>query len=84
MKNDFSKQFRPILELALAEANRFGSPVIMSEHFVLAAMTTREGYAFKILSQLKVPVDKIISELEEYLSEPHRAGGGHHPLRATI
>ena len=74
MKNDFSKQFRPILELALAEANRFGSPVIMSEHFVLAAMTTREGYAFKILSQLKVPVDKIISELEEYLSEPHQPG----------
>lgn len=74
MKNDFSKQFRPILELALAEANRFGSPVIMSEHFVLAAMTTREGYAFKILSQLKVPVDKIISELEEYLSDPHQPG----------
>ena len=74
MKNDFSKQFRPMLELALTEANRFQSPVIMSEHFVLGSLRQQDGYAFKILSQLHIPIDKIISELEEYLSEPHQAG----------
>lgn len=74
MKNDFSKQFRPMLEMALAEANRFNSPVIMAEHFVLGAMKQQDGYAFKILNQLNIPVDKIIGELEEYLSEPHPAG----------
>ena len=74
MKNDFSKQFRPMLEIALGEAKRFNSPVITSEHFVLGAMNQKSGYAFKILSQLNVPIDKIIGELEEYLSEPHAAG----------
>lgn len=74
MKNDFSKQFRPILDLALAEAGRFSSSVITSEHFILAAVTQKEGYAFKILSQLKVPVDKLRKELEDYLSEHHDPG----------
>ena len=74
MKNDFSKQFRPMLEIALGEANRFNSPVIVAEHFVLGAMRQQDGYAFKILSQLNIPTDKIIAELEEYLSEPHQTG----------
>ena len=74
MKNDFSKQFRPMLELALSEMRRFNSPVIMSEHFMLASLRQKEGYAYKILSQLNIPIDKIIGELEEYLSEPHSAG----------
>lgn len=74
MKNDFSKQFRPILDQALAEAGRFSSSVITSEHFILAAVTQKEGYAFKILSQLKVPVDKLRKELEDYLSEHHDPG----------
>ncbi len=74
MKNDYSKQFRPMLEIALGEANRFNSPVIVAEHFVLGAMRQQDGYAFKILSQLNIPTDKIIEELEEYLSEPHQTG----------
>ncbi len=74
MKNDFSKQFRPMLEIALGEANRFNSPVITSEHFVLGSLKQQEGYAFKILNQLNIPIDKIIAELEEYLSEPHQPG----------
>ena len=74
MKNDFSKQFRPILELALREAERFGTPVIRSEHFVLCCVTQKEGYAYKILSQLNVPVDKIRDELEQYLTESTFSG----------
>ena len=68
MKNDFSKQFRPILEVAYNEAAHFQSPAIMSEHFVLGALRNKEGYAFRILSQLQVPVDEMTSELEEYLA----------------
>jgi hypothetical protein len=41
MKNDFSKQFRPILESALKTAQKFNSPTIMSEHFVYDAVTTK-------------------------------------------
>ena len=68
MKNDFSKQFRPILELAYSEAQNFSSSVIQSEHFVLGALRNQDGYAFKILRQLQVPVDEMTKELEEYLA----------------
>ncbi|MDE7438013.1 MAG: ATP-dependent Clp protease ATP-binding subunit [Muribaculaceae bacterium] len=71
MKNDFSKQFTPILELGMKEAQRFSSPCILPEHLVLAAVNDKSGYAFRILSQLRVPIENISQELEEYLSEPH-------------
>ena len=67
MKNDYSKQFRPILETAYNEAKRFNSPVIQSEHFVLGALRNQEGYAFKILRQLNIPITDIEQELEQYL-----------------
>jgi len=68
MKNDFSKQFLPILEVAYAEAQKFQSPAIISEHFVLGALRNRDGYAYKILRQLHVPVDEMTRDLEEYLA----------------
>ncbi|MDE6271614.1 MAG: ATP-dependent Clp protease ATP-binding subunit [Muribaculaceae bacterium] len=68
MKNDFSKQFLPILTKADEIAREFNSPAIRSEHFVLAALRQRDGYAFKILSQLNVPIDKMIEELSEHLN----------------
>lgn len=77
MKNDFSKQFRPILELAYAEAKNFSSSAIQSEHFVLGALRNQDGYAFKILKQLHVPVDEMTKELEEYLA------GAQPPMETT-
>ncbi len=71
MNNDFSKQFKPILEIGLEEAKKFDSPYITCEHLVLASVKNKEGYAYRILSQLKIPIEKIQEELEEYLSEPH-------------
>ena len=68
MKNDYSKQFRPILEIAYKEASKYNSPVILSEHFVLGALHNQEGYAFKILNHLNVPISEIEGELEEYLN----------------
>lgn len=72
MKNDFSKQFRPIIEGAYEEAKKYNSPFIMCEHFVLAAIHKRDGYAFRILEQLHIPIDQIENELDEYLKEPHQ------------
>lgn len=68
MKNDYSKQFRPILERAFTVASEFNSPVIRPEHLVLASLRNRDGYAFKILSQLNVPIDKMVDELSDYLT----------------
>ena len=68
MRNDFSKQFKPILDLGLAEAQRFGSPIIMSEHFVLAAIRQPESYLVDILTKLGIDHEEMIKEIEEYLS----------------
>ena len=67
MKNDFSKQFRPVLESAYSISQEFGTPLLVPEHFVLSALRDRQGYAFKILSQLNIPIDTMISELEDYI-----------------
>ncbi len=69
MRNDYSKQFRPILEVAFEECRRFGSPVITSDHFMLGALRNPDNYAVKILRQLKVPVEQIIMELEAHINE---------------
>lgn len=74
MKQDFSKLFSPILEAALKEARRLGSPAITAEHFVLVAVSDTNGYGYKILSQLHVPLDKIKSQLEEHLSRHEDPG----------
>lgn len=67
MNNDYSKQFLPILNKAYEIAGEFGAPSIRTEHFVLAALRNKDGYAFKILSQLRVPIQKMIDDLSEYL-----------------
>jgi len=69
MKNDYSKQFKPILDQANSIAESFGSKAITCEHFVLAAIRNKEGYAYRILSQLRAPFSKMIQELEEHISE---------------
>ncbi len=69
MKNDYSKQFRPILEQSYNIAQEFDSKVITSEHFVLAALRDENGYALKILKQLRVPIEKMRKEVEEVISE---------------
>ncbi|MDE6022089.1 MAG: Clp protease N-terminal domain-containing protein, partial [Muribaculaceae bacterium] len=74
MKNDYSKQFRPILEHAYKIAQEFGSKIIVSEHFVLAALRDESGYAFKILTQLRVPIDKMRQEVEEQIEEIGNSG----------
>ncbi|MDE6680873.1 MAG: AAA family ATPase, partial [Muribaculaceae bacterium] len=74
MKNDFSQQFRPVLESAYAEACRFQSPVIGSEHFVLGAMRDKNGFTHRILTQLNVDIDKMVGELEQYLSQTQPSG----------
>lgn len=56
-----------MLNKASEIAAEFNAPAIRSEHFVLAALRNRDGYAFKILSQLNVPVSRMADELADYL-----------------
>lgn len=74
MNNDYSKQFRPLLEQAYNIAQEFDSKVITCEHFVLAALRDENGYALKILRQLRVPIDKMRKEVEEYITEQVNSG----------
>ena len=70
MKNDFSKQFRPILTRACQLVAETGAEAIRPEHLVLDALRNRDGYAFKILTQLRVPIDKMAADIEDYLPPP--------------
>ncbi|MDE6696327.1 MAG: ATP-dependent Clp protease ATP-binding subunit [Muribaculaceae bacterium] len=74
MKNDYSKQFKPILEHAYNIAVEFNSKMIVSEHFILAALRDETGYAFKILKQLRVPIDKMRKEVEEHIADLVNSG----------
>lgn len=74
MRTDFSNQFRPILEKAYAIANELGSPLISSEHFVLAALREKDDYALKILRQLNVPIERMKTILEQHIRENQPGG----------
>lgn len=74
MRSDFSNQFRPILEKAYAIANELGSPMISSEHFVLAALRDQNDYSLKILRQLNVPVERMKTVLEQHIRENQPGG----------
>ena len=74
MRTDFSNQFRPILEKAYSIAMELGSPLISSEHFVLAALREKDDYALKILRQLNVPVERMKTSLEQYIRENQPGG----------
>ena len=74
MKADFSSQFRPILEKAYAIANELGSPMICSEHFILAALRDKDDYANKILRQLRVPIERMKVTLEQYIRDNQPGG----------
>lgn len=74
MRNDFSKQFSPILELAQAEAERLNSPMIVSEHFLLGILRQHDGTAYRILRQLNVNIDKMITDIESHLASTPLTG----------
>ncbi len=78
MRNDFSQQFNGVLEMAQAEADRFNSPMIVSEHFLLGSLRDRNSTVFKIMSQLNIDTNK----MESHKSSPFRRGN--HSFRETI
>lgn len=68
MKQDYSKVFRPILESAMKTIGELGLTYISPEIFVIVALSDQNGYAYKILSQLRVPLDDIKQSLIDYLT----------------
>lgn len=71
MNNDFANQFKPILELGLKESKRLDSPYISCEHFILAVLNYKEGNAYRLLSHLRLPVEQMVEEIEEYLADSY-------------
>ena len=67
MRNEFSKQFSGVLEGAQAEVKRFGSPMIVSEHFLLSSLRDSGSTVMKILDKINVDVAALVSDLEHYL-----------------
>ena len=58
----------------MREVNRLGSVAIQPEHFMLVAVSDTNGYGYKILNHMQIPLDKIREELERYLSSDAQPG----------
>lgn len=68
MNYGFSKRFLPIIDIAYEQAQAFGSPVILSEHFFYGVLSQKDSVLLKILNQLNVDVESIRKDLAEYIS----------------
>ena len=66
MTNDYLILFKQILELSKREAELLYSQTITCEHLLLASFKQKDGFVFKILSQLNLPIKQIIDELENH------------------
>lgn len=69
MKNDFSSQFKSILEIGLNESKRLNAPYITCEHFILGALRTRTGYIHNLLAHMNIPIDDIVNKIEENIGD---------------
>lgn len=58
----------------MREVNRLGSVAIQPEHFMLVAVSDTNGYGYKILNHMQIPLDKIREELERYLTSGAQPG----------
>jgi len=69
MENNFVNHFRPVLDRAVVEMQRFDSPAISCEHLVLACLRSPNSTTSKILEKLNVPKQQIIQEIEQHISD---------------
>lgn len=68
----FNINFQNMLHRGQQEARRMGSDVIQAEHFLLAELSDDNNCVVKILRHMEIPVDDIISSIEEHLRESAR------------
>lgn len=80
----FTPRTKRVLELAFKEARRMGQGYIGTEHLLLGIMKEGESVAVRILMDLGVEPQKLLSELVKVLNEdapgstgaPKKGGGG--------
>ncbi|MBN2201802.1 ATP-dependent Clp protease ATP-binding subunit [bacterium] len=63
----FTKRAERVLRVATAEAERFKSNVIGTEHLLLALLRDQEGIAAQVLSSFDVTYEAVLEELENVL-----------------
>lgn len=68
MKNNFERQFKPILMTAAEEARKLHSGDIRCEHLLLAALRGPENSSRQILTRLNIPIDRLEKELENQVT----------------
>jgi len=63
----FTKRAERVLRVATAEAERFKSNVIGTEHLLLALLRDQEGIAAQVLQSFDVTYESVLEELENIL-----------------
>lgn len=69
MSENFHIKFQQMLQTGKKEAMAFGSEVISSEHFLLGMLRLDDNCVVKIFRHMQLPIEEIISEIEEHLRE---------------
>lgn len=69
MSENHNIKFRQMLQAGMKEAQAFGSDVISSEHFILGMLRVDNNCVVKIFRHMQLPIEDIISEIEEHLRE---------------
>ncbi len=64
-----TQQFNNVLEAAHKEVERFGSPMIVSEHFLLGSLRDPSSTVVRILRQLNIDIDQMVGEIEKHLND---------------
>ena len=63
MNNDFSNQFKTILEVGRKVAQEYNASVITCEHFLLGVVTTNNTVS-SLLRKINIPVDQMVDEIK--------------------
>lgn len=84
MRNEFERQFKPILDSAVAVAEHLNSPIIRCEHLVLGALQGSESSSRQILSKLNVPLERMEKELENQILADNATSGPEEESRASV
>ncbi len=68
---------------AQAEAHNLGHPEVTPEHLMAAIFQQKEGMGGMLLSRLEIPVENVLSPLEEHLEKMPRVDGSSAEIRPT-
>ncbi len=71
----FTPRAKKVIELAVEEARRFNHSYIGTEHILLGLVKEGEGFAAKVLQDMKIDLDRVQAEVIRLLGDQGKSSG---------